>query len=53
MNDCRGYNGSRGEQKGNEKCPEILVFPTDNFCKFVAFAVPEILRSSKIQMQVT
>ena len=27
-------------------CPEILVFLTDNFWKFVAFALPEILRES-------
>jgi len=30
-------------------CPEIPVIPIDNFWKFVAFAVPEILRNSRIE----
>ena len=30
-------------------CPEIPVISIDNFCKFVAFAVPEISRDPRIE----
>ena len=30
-------------------CPEISIIPTDNFWKFVAFAILEILRDFRIE----